>query len=73
MLIIMLTSSSIGLVLFVSFLLFRENLAYVFSKSRDVAKEVAHLSPLLACTLLLNGIQPVLSGELSIIIIVSAL
>ncbi|KAL7134308.1 hypothetical protein ABFS83_11G018100 [Erythranthe nasuta] len=61
-LMIVLTSSTIGSVLFVFFMLFRNNLAYVFTKNQEVAKAVAHLSPLLAFSLLLNGIQPVLSG-----------
>ncbi|KAK6159016.1 hypothetical protein DH2020_006330 [Rehmannia glutinosa] len=37
-------------------------LAYIFTKDRDVAAEVAHLSPLLAFSILLNSVQPVLSG-----------
>lgn len=57
-----LTSFSIGLVLFVFFLLFRENAAYLFTKSEAVAEAVARLSPLLAFSLLLNSVQPVLSG-----------
>ncbi|KAH6819309.1 MATE efflux family protein [Perilla frutescens var. frutescens] len=58
-----LTSFSIGLVLFVFFLLFKENAAYMFTKSEEVAEAVARLSPLLAFTLLLNSVQPVLSGK----------
>lgn len=57
------TSLAIALVLFTIFVLFRENLAYLFTRSPDVAKAVARLSPLLAFTILLNGVQPVLSGE----------
>ncbi|XP_022882741.1 protein DETOXIFICATION 21-like isoform X2 [Olea europaea var. sylvestris] len=57
-----LTSLAIGLVLFVFFLFFRGHLAYIFTKSQDVAKAVAHLSPLLAFSILLNSVQPVLSG-----------
>ncbi|KAH6828642.1 MATE efflux family protein [Perilla frutescens var. hirtella] len=56
------TSFSIALVLFVLFLVYRAQLAYMFTKSEDVAGAVARLSPLLAYTLLLNGVQPVLSG-----------
>lgn len=65
-LVIVLTSTAIGLVMFLFFLFLRENLAYVFTESSYVAKAVAHLSPLLAFSLLLNSIQPVLSGELPI-------
>ncbi|XP_042056636.1 protein DETOXIFICATION 21-like [Salvia splendens] len=59
---IVVTSTSIGLVLFVFFLFFRERLAYIFTNDEDVAVEVAHLSPLLAFSILMNSVQPVLSG-----------
>ncbi|KAL0453320.1 UNVERIFIED_CONTAM: protein DETOXIFICATION 21 [Sesamum latifolium] len=59
---IVLTSFGLGFVLFVFFLFFRERLAYIFTKDPDVAVEVGHLSPLLAFTILLNSVQPVLSG-----------
>ncbi|XP_020261983.1 protein DETOXIFICATION 21-like [Asparagus officinalis] len=55
-------SLSIGSVLFVLFLLFRGSLAYVFTEDGEVASEVAVLSPLLAFSILLNSVQPVLSG-----------
>ncbi|KAG9133164.1 hypothetical protein Leryth_024864 [Lithospermum erythrorhizon] len=55
-------SSIIGFVLFVFFLFFRGRLAYIFTNSQDVAKEVDHLSTLLAFSILLNSVQPVLSG-----------
>ncbi|XP_047938933.1 protein DETOXIFICATION 21-like isoform X2 [Salvia hispanica] len=56
------TSFSIGLVLFVCFLVYGENAAYAFTNSEEVAGAVARLSPLLAFSLLLNSVQPVLSG-----------
>ncbi|KAL3639373.1 Protein DETOXIFICATION 21 [Castilleja foliolosa] len=59
---IVLTSFSLGLVLFVFFMFFRENLAYIFTSDPDVAAEVAHLPPLLAFSILMNSVQPVLSG-----------
>ncbi|XP_011070014.1 protein DETOXIFICATION 21-like isoform X1 [Sesamum indicum] len=59
---IVLSSFGLGFVLFVFFLFFRERLAYIFTKDHDVAVEVGHLSPLLAFTILLNSVQPVLSG-----------
>ena len=58
------TSFSIGLILFIIFLLLREKVAYVFTTSEDVAVAVGDLSPLLAFSLLLNSVQPVLSGML---------
>ena len=57
------TSFSIGLVVSVFFVVFRENAAYLFTNNEEVAKAVARLSPLLVLLLLLNSVQPVLSGE----------
>ncbi|KAL8132252.1 hypothetical protein AgCh_007945 [Apium graveolens] len=59
---IVLTSFAIGFVLFIFFLFFRGRLAYIFTESAEVASAVADLSTLLACSILLNSIQPVLSG-----------
>ncbi|CAO2140694.1 unnamed protein product [Urochloa humidicola] len=59
---VVITSSTIGVVLFVLFLFFRGSLAYIFTESRAVADAVADLSPLLAFSILLNSVQPVLSG-----------
>ncbi|XP_048575223.1 protein DETOXIFICATION 21-like [Triticum urartu] len=56
------TSLSMGLVLFVFFLFFRGKLSYIFTTSEEVAATVADLSPLLAFSILLNSVQPVLSG-----------
>ncbi|KAL3733206.1 hypothetical protein ACJRO7_022693 [Eucalyptus globulus] len=57
-----LISFGIGFVLFVFFLFFRGRLAYIFTESDEVANAVADLSPLLAISILLNSVQPVLSG-----------
>ncbi|KAH6817577.1 MATE efflux family protein [Perilla frutescens var. frutescens] len=59
---IVLTSFTIGMLLLTFFLIFRGSLAYVFTNDTDVAAQVAHLSPLLAFSLLMNSVQPVLSG-----------
>ncbi|PKA49159.1 Protein transparent TESTA 12 [Apostasia shenzhenica] len=56
------TSFIIGFALFTFFLFFRGRLAYIFTKSPEVATAVADLSPLLAFSILLNSVQPVLSG-----------
>ncbi|KAG7593745.1 Multi antimicrobial extrusion protein [Arabidopsis thaliana x Arabidopsis arenosa] len=56
------TSLSIGIVLFFVFLFLRGRISYIFTTSEAVAAEVADLSPLLAFSILLNSIQPVLSG-----------
>lgn len=44
-------------------LVFRDVISYAFTEGEVVAAAVSDLSPLLALTLLLNGIQPVLSGS----------
>ncbi|KAH0914555.1 hypothetical protein HID58_029001, partial [Brassica napus] len=56
------TSLSIGFVLFFVFLFLRGRVSYIFTTSEAVAAEVADLSPLLACSILMNSVQPVLSG-----------
>ncbi|XP_073299118.1 protein DETOXIFICATION 21-like [Primulina huaijiensis] len=56
------TSFTIGFVLFIFFILFRGRITYLFTESEAVASSVAQLSPLLAFSILLNSIQPVLSG-----------
>ncbi|KAL8495846.1 hypothetical protein ACS0TY_019819 [Phlomoides rotata] len=56
---IVLTSLSLGIVLFIFFLFFREHLAHIFTNDHAVAVEVSHLSPF---SILMNSIQPVLSG-----------
>ncbi|TKY62817.1 TRANSPARENT TESTA protein 12 [Spatholobus suberectus] len=61
-LITVLTSFSIGFVLFLVFLFLREKLAYIFTTDPEVAKAVGDLSPLLSFSILLNSVQPVLSG-----------
>ncbi|GLT73861.1 hypothetical protein SLA2020_456920 [Shorea laevis] len=43
-------------------LVFRDVLSYAFTEGEVVAAAVSDLCPLLAVTLILNGIQPVLSG-----------
>ncbi|XP_020534426.1 protein DETOXIFICATION 21 isoform X2 [Jatropha curcas] len=56
------TSFMIGFVLFLLFLFLRGRLAYIFTSNPKVANAVADLSPLLAFSILMNSIQPVLSG-----------
>lgn len=59
---IVLTSSSIGLVFFVFFIVYRGRVAYLFTDSPDVVASVDSMSWLLAISILLNSVQPVLSG-----------
>ncbi|RDY06618.1 Protein DETOXIFICATION 21, partial [Mucuna pruriens] len=49
-----LTSLTIGFLL--------QRLAYIFTSNKDVANAVGDLSPLLSVSILLNSVQPVLSG-----------
>ncbi|KAM5550481.1 protein DETOXIFICATION 21-like [Rosa sericea] len=60
--VIVITSFAIGFVLFLFFLFLRERLAYIFTDNEEVAEAFADLSPLLAFSILLNSVQPVLSG-----------
>ncbi|CAL9128687.1 protein DETOXIFICATION 21-like isoform X1 [Musa acuminata AAA Group] len=59
---VVITSFVIGFVFFLFFLIFRGRLAYIFTDDAEVAGAVADLSPLLAFSILLNSIQPVISG-----------
>lgn len=53
---------AISLVAAVVVMLLRDVISYAFTDGERVANAVSDLCPLLALTLLLNGIQPVLSG-----------
>ena len=46
-------------------LFFRDYISYIYTGGDDVAAAVSKLTPLLALTLILNGIQPVLTGTIS--------
>lgn len=56
------TSTIIGLFFCVVIMMFHDKFAYLFSSSAPVLAEVDKLSWLLAVTILLNSVQPVLSG-----------
>ncbi|KAF5769367.1 putative multi antimicrobial extrusion protein [Helianthus annuus] len=56
------TSTIIGVVFWILILLFHNELALIFTNSEPVLDAVSQLSLLLAFTILLNSIQPVLSG-----------
>ena len=60
--VVVITSFAIGFVLFLLFLCLRGRLAYIFTDDEDVVEAVTDLSPLLAFSILLNSIQPMLSG-----------
>lgn len=60
--VVVLTSFTIGLVIFLLLLFLRGGMAYLFTNSQQVVDAVDQLSPLLAVSVLLNSVQPVLSG-----------
>ncbi|KAH7853347.1 hypothetical protein Vadar_001444 [Vaccinium darrowii] len=60
--VIMSTSIVLGLVFFILCLIFGHNIGYLFTSNEEVAETVANLSVLLAFTMLLSSIQPVLAG-----------
>ncbi|VAH69572.1 unnamed protein product [Triticum turgidum subsp. durum] len=55
-------SAIIAVVLAVVIMCFRNYISYIFTEGERVSDAVADLCPLLAITIILNGIQPVLSG-----------
>ncbi|PON31390.1 Multi antimicrobial extrusion protein [Trema orientale] len=56
------TSIVIGVFFWLLIMIFHNEIAFIFSSSKVVLEEVNKLSLLLAFTILLNSIQPVLSG-----------
>jgi len=52
----------LSLIIAAVILLCRDYISYIYTGGDDVAAAVSKLAPLLAITLVLNGIQPVLSG-----------
>jgi MATE family multidrug resistance protein len=58
------TSAIVGAVFMTVFFIWRTQLPRFFSDDADVVRESAKLGYLLAATIFLNSIQPVLSGKL---------
>ncbi|XVE90333.1 hypothetical protein DITRI_Ditri20bG0069000 [Diplodiscus trichospermus] len=56
------TSTCIGIVLWILCLIFRNQISYLFTSDEEVAEAVSNLSILFAFSILLNSVQPVLSG-----------
>ncbi|XP_041023199.1 protein DETOXIFICATION 40-like isoform X1 [Juglans microcarpa x Juglans regia] len=61
-LIVTLSSSVVAVICATIVLVFRHVISYIFTSGTTVADAVAELSPYLAVSIVLNGIQPVLSG-----------
>lgn len=57
------TSTIVGLFFCVLVMILRDKVALIFTSSAVVLKAVDELSILLAFTILLNSVQPILSGE----------
>ncbi|KAJ9169092.1 hypothetical protein P3X46_020560 [Hevea brasiliensis] len=60
--IVNLCSFIIAVVAAIIVMILRDYLSYAFTEGEEVAKAVSELTPYLAVTLILNGVQPVLSG-----------
>lgn len=60
------TSTVIGLVFWSLIMIFNDEIALMFSSSEAVLEVVKKLKPLLAFTVLVNSVQPVLSGILCV-------
>ena len=56
------TTILVGVILMAVILITRNEFAVAFTDSKVVMRAVARLAPLLAFTMLLNSVQPVLSG-----------
>ncbi|KAH9292681.1 hypothetical protein KI387_042133, partial [Taxus chinensis] len=51
----------ISLIFAIAVILLRDVMSYAFTEGKEVANVVSELAPLLAISIILNGIQPVLS------------
>jgi uncharacterized membrane protein YciS (DUF1049 family) len=56
-------SICIGVIFFALCLALGKQISYIFTSNAEIAKEVSSLSTLLAFSILLNSVQPVLSGN----------
>lgn len=59
------TSIFISIVFCAIVLIFRDGLSKLFTTDSEVIEAVSNLTPLLAMSVFLNGIQPILSGSLA--------
>ncbi|KAK8953635.1 Protein TRANSPARENT TESTA 12 [Platanthera guangdongensis] len=61
-LVVTVMSFIVSVIIALVILMFRDYISYIFTGGERVAHAVSDLCPLLAVTIILNGIQPVLSG-----------
>lgn len=59
----MITSVTIGTVISMTLIMLRDKYPAMFSDDEEVRRLVKQLTPLLAVTIVINNIQPVLSGS----------
>lgn len=60
--VVVVTTFLVGVILMAIILITRNEFAVAFTNSKEVMRAVAHLASLLAFTMVLNSVQPVLSG-----------
>lgn len=63
--VVTLSSFIISVIFAILVLLLRHVMSYAFTSGETIAEAASDLAPLLALSLILNGIQPVLSGKFS--------
>uniref|UniRef100_M1CTA0 MATE transporter n=1 Tax=Solanum tuberosum TaxID=4113 RepID=M1CTA0_SOLTU len=61
--IVNMTSIMFSTIICIIVLIFRVGLSKLFTSDSEVIEAVSHLTPLLAISVWLNGIQPILSGK----------
>lgn len=66
--VVTISSFVISVVFAILVLLFRHVMSYAFTGGQVIAEAASDLAPLLALSLILNGIQPVLSGIISLLL-----
>ena len=64
--IVTLSSLFIAIVLAILVLVLRHVLSHIFTSGTRVSESVSELAPFLAFSIVLNGVQPVLSGQFSL-------
>ena len=64
------TSIIIGVIFWILCLVFSREISYLFTSSEEVAESVSSLHVLLAFSMLLNSVYPVLSGKFFILILI---
>jgi len=67
--IILSTSSIIGVLFWILCLVFGKEISHLFTRDEEVENYVSSLTVLLAFSILINSVQPVLSGKYILILI----